>query len=608
MRRPELRIESETLWTPGVNPRAATFAAGSASGRAPDQPFTAEVPGAAESGVYRAHMYHTKVPPGAIEPYIKYYTSPGGVVLDPFCGSGMTGVAALRLSRRALLVDLSPFATFLAYNHCAYVDVAELRTVLRAVLEKVRPAVEPAYRVECPGCGSRATIRYVVWSDVFRCPACYKPYVLWDAAISVRRRVLSRFRCPHCRTLIRKQLQDRIGSRPVAMEVKCPNRCSTSEVPAMESGYIDGKNTGARLWWPTDPIPDGLDELSRVRRSDVKTVSDLFTRRNLEAIARLWAAAAEVEPASLRARALFAITAIMVRASRLIKYIPSRRTAPGPILGTMYLPSLSAEINVLELFERRLRTLCAAAAQIPASASNALCVSTQSATDLSPIPDGSIDYVFTDPPFGRGIMYSELNFLWESWLGWRTDQALEAVVSRSQSKGVAEYGRLMEAAFGEICRVLRPGGWMTLVFHNTQAAVWAEIQRGVENAGFSIESVQTLDKPRETFKQVTADGAVGHDVVVNCRRAPASKPPSRAGDPVAALRKLIDSAPAGACKERTARHLHARLVGHMVMSRTVMTLDYQDVLRLLDQHFEQKNGYWFRRSGRQCLTKKTKPL
>ncbi len=595
MMRPELRLEGELVWTPGANPRAAAFAAGPAPGRAPDKPFTAEVRGAAGSAAYRAHMYHTKVPQEAIEPYIEYYTSPGGVVLDPFCGSGMTGVAALRRGRRALLIDLSPFATFLAYNHCAYVDAAELRAALRLVLEKVRPTLEPMYRVECPRCSSPTTIRYVVWSDVFRCPACRKPYVLWDAAVDAARRVLSEFRCPHCRKSIRKRFDDRIGSRPVAMEIKCPNGCSVREVPVEESGDADRGDADLGLWWPTDPIPEGLDELSRVRRSGANTVSDLFTRRNLEAVARLWAAAAEVEPVRLRARALFALTAILVRASRLIKYIPARHMAPGPILGTMYLPSLSAEINVLELFERRLRTLCRAAAEIPASAADALCVSTQSATDLSPIPDASIDYVFTDPPFGHNIMYSEMNFLWESWLGWRTRPEMEAIVSRSQSKGIREYGRLMEAAFAEIRRVLRPGGWMTLVFHNTQAAVWAEIQRGIEKAKFSIESVQTLDKPRETFKQVTAQGAVGHDVVVNCRRAVSPRPRSGGGDPVATLGDFLDGAPAGPCRERTARHLHARLVGDMMLSGATMALDYQDVLRLLERHFEQRDGYWFRR-------------
>ena len=360
------------------------------------------------------------------------------------------------------------------------------------------------------------------------------------------------------------------------------------------------------LWYPTDEIPLGLDELSRVRRSGVTTVAGLFTERNLAALARLWAEAAKLHPAALRARALFAVTAIMVRASRLIKYIPSRRIAPGPILGTMYLPSFSAEISVLGLFERRIRTLCRAAQDARPGSIDDLCISTESAGELSAVPDATIDYVFTDPPFGHNIMYSELNFLWESWLGWRTDRGPEAVVSRSQRKGVDEYAELMAAAFAEIPRVLRPGCWMTLVFHNSRADVWAAIQRGVEAAGFSVEAVQTLDTSHETFKQVTAEGAVGYDVVVNCRKAPcgavrrAPAEPSVANEATAILRKLIDEAPEAPCKERTARYLHARLTGELMKSGAVVTLDYTDILQLLRDNFEAQGEHWSI-----CPTKKT---
>ena len=32
------------------------------------------------------------------------------------------------------------------------------------------------------------------------------------------------------------------------------------------------------------------------------------------------------------------------------------------------------------------------------------------------LPDSSVDYVFTDPPFGSNIYYSEASHIWESWL------------------------------------------------------------------------------------------------------------------------------------------------------------------------------------------------
>ena len=68
------------------------------------------------STIYRAHSYHTKVPPAAIAPFIEAFTESGDLVSDPFCGSGMTGVAALDLGRNALLSDLSPAAVHIARN------------------------------------------------------------------------------------------------------------------------------------------------------------------------------------------------------------------------------------------------------------------------------------------------------------------------------------------------------------------------------------------------------------------------------------------------------------------------------------------------------------
>ncbi len=600
----EVSIDLGPIWAPGKNEHLGAFAAaGAHTAKRISAPFARDVRGTKGSPAYRAHMYHTKVPPEAIAPYIEHYTARGETVLDPFCGSGMTGVAALRLGRRAILNDLSPFATFLACNQTLPVDPGELRKALSSVLKQLRPILEPMYRSVCPRCDGPATVKYAVWSDVLRCPECDHKYVLWDAAMQDDGRLKQEYRCPACRAELRKKLKDRVGSEPVLEQLLCRGSCGASEAPA--GPVPDIADDG--FWYPTDPIPEGLDELSRVHRSGIRTVDGLFTRRNRAALAALWDAAMRIERPDLRARALFAVTAIMVRASRLIKYLHTRRMVPGPIIGTMYLPSLSAEINVLEMFSRRISALCRAAEDLRPhrgdKAAEDVCITTQSATDLSAIPDNSVDYVFTDPPFGHNIMYSELNLLWESWLGWRTDPSDEAVVSRSQGKDVPDYGELMAAAFAEARRVLRPGRWMTLVFHNTRADVWDVIRRGVESAGFRVEAVQTLDKSHETFKQVRSDGAVGYDVVVNCRKAaPVNGRQITFADPVRILEGLLDEAPDPPCKERTARYLHARLTGELVRTGQPVSLDYRELLELLEEHFPRCGEYWLR-----CPTKKQKP-
>ena len=79
-------------------------------------PFAQSVKAGKNSPIYNAHSYHTKVPPEGIVPYIEHYTGPGDLILDPFCGSGMTGVAALMTGRHAILNDLSPAAVHIARN------------------------------------------------------------------------------------------------------------------------------------------------------------------------------------------------------------------------------------------------------------------------------------------------------------------------------------------------------------------------------------------------------------------------------------------------------------------------------------------------------------
>jgi DNA modification methylase len=57
-------------------------------------------------------------PPDLIKPCILAGTKPGDVVLDPFGGSGTTGMVALELGRRAVLVELNPEYTKLCDERC----------------------------------------------------------------------------------------------------------------------------------------------------------------------------------------------------------------------------------------------------------------------------------------------------------------------------------------------------------------------------------------------------------------------------------------------------------------------------------------------------------
>lgn len=112
-------------------------------------------------------------------------------------------------------------------------------------------------------------------------------------------------------------------------------------------------------------------------------------------------------------------------------------------------------------------------------------------------------------------MYSELNFLWEALFRVFTNNKPEAIENSTQGKGPREYQELMEKCFAEYYRVLKPGRWMTVVFHNSQNRIWNAIQEAIMRAGFVIADVRTLDKKQGTFKQVTSTTAVKQDLVIS---------------------------------------------------------------------------------------------
>ena len=134
-------------------------------------------------------------------------------------------------------------------------------------------------------------------------------------------------------------------------------------------------------------------------------------------------------------------------------------------------------------------------------------ITTQSTTDLKNVPENCVDYIFTDPPFGDNLNYSELNAIWESWIGVQTQNSSEAVVNKSQGKGLLEYQSLMMDCFKQYYRVLKPNRWMTVEFHNSKNAVWNAIQEAIQRVGFVIADVRTLDKQKGTTKQLSSTSA-----------------------------------------------------------------------------------------------------
>jgi len=166
--------------------------------------------------------------------------------------------------------------------------------------------------------------------------------------------------------------------------------------------------------------------------------------------------------------------------SLLNRYSPSHFSQVNRALnGVYYVASQSSEVSPWYILDGKLKRLKRPFRALSAKLSTVL-TTTGDCASLA-VRDESVDYIFTDPPFGENIYYADLNYLVESWH--RVLTKPEAIVERAKEKDILDYQALMRACFEEDARVLKPGRWMSVVFHNSANAVWRPIQEALGAAG-----------------------------------------------------------------------------------------------------------------------------
>ncbi len=585
------------------------------------EPHASDVKSGKTSIIYNAHSYHTKVPPEGIAHFVRHYTKPGEIILDPFCGTGMTGLAALLENRNALLLDISPVASFIAFNYCTPFDREKFIQAESQIQKEMQKLVAWLYETRCEKCGRKAEIECTVWSEELQCPRCNTHFPLWASSVINDKNIMKKFKCPSCAKDLDRAKCTKVGKTPIKVVFDCPNckrheqKVSESELarireienrfnaisdnsffPKTDLNEWPVNENGKPLWYPSSRMPEG-DESRRNDRIGITQVNHFYTARNLWALAKLWYLISKVEDERTRIALQFVFTSFNPSlVSHLTRYNFGKR-GNGPLSGTLYVPGFSAERNVLSIWNNKKKDVIKLFSLIQTKAESV--VTNQSATDLGNVPCNSIDYVFTDPPFGSNLMYSELNFIWESWLRNLTDTKNEAIINKTQGKGIAEYKSLMSDAFKEIYRVLKPGRWMTLVFHNSDGDVWQAIQEGLSQSGFSVAMIGTFDKKQRSFKQVTSTGAVGYDVVINCYKPKATAKNGIKGKTTnTAIRGFLADQllklPLVHNEERTPRMLHSKTIGFfMQQNKPLKNLSFEDFQKILRSNFREIDEHWY---------------
>ncbi|WP_347268899.1 DNA methyltransferase [Paracoccus sp. (in: a-proteobacteria)] len=656
-----LAMSDPPYYTACPNPWLSEFV--SHSGRPYDpaaqyarEPMAVDVSVGKTDAIYTAHSYHTKVPHLAIVPSILHFTNPGDVVLDGFSGSGMTGLAAqwcqtappefrhkLEMerkkaglaapkwgARRAVINDLSPAATFIGANYNLEFDVREFEKAGTKLLAEAEKEFGWMYETIHSDGKRKYQIEYVVWSDVLNCSTCSGEFVFADVALDDETQVVSdTVCCPHCGAEGSKEQMDlrfesvidprtqeiievtkrvpvriqyRIGrdkhvKKPDERDLEIIRKISQLEIPSS---------------LPLDELPDcQMSRVGRMRTTKTTAVHLMYLPRAAQAMSFLWEKANQHPDHRISLMLRYFIEQGIRGMSTLNRYKPIQHGKLGgtqvglDLPGVFYVPSLISEVSPWAQFEGKLKRLVKTFSSFNGRNGDVF-VSTGSA-DRIPLPENSVDYIFTDPPFGENIYYADLNFLVEAWHGVKTDPKPEAIVDRVRKKEVSDYQHLMQRCFKEYHRVLKPGRWMTVVFSNSRASVWNAIQVALQQSGFVVAEVNALDKKQRSFQQGVSPNTVKQDLVISvykpnggleARLSERGAAPESAWDFVEThLRQLpVSKSKSGILEiviERDPRRIYDRMVAWFVRHDFPVPLSTEEFLEGLRSRFTERDGMIF---------------
>lgn len=439
----------------------------------------------AHTPMYVMHKFWARKPHNVVNEYIKHYSKKGEIILDPFSGSGPSAIEAIKEGRKAVAIDLNPIANFITRITAVPVELDKLRHTYRKIKDNVEKEILNFYKTTCLSCHKQVTIICCVWER--------EKNELQEV----------RYFCPKC--------NERLS--------KIPDEEDLEGIRQLDLKKIED-------WYPKDALrySNSVEFKEGTHVQGLDTIPNLFTHRNLRSLSIIYREIENIDDQLEKDVFKFAFTSMVHLASNMTPVRPTRPFSSFWPVHRYWIPPIYMESNVWLLFESAvegrqgiLKGKEDSNSQIKRfqeaktfddllNDANIL-ISNQSSLDLSEIPSASIDYVFTDPPYGGSIQYFELSTLWISWLkGMHNDVKFnlnfkdEVTINENQGKDFEYYHNMLRRAFEEVHRVLKAGRWLTVTFHNTDIKIYNSIIKAIVLAGFDLEKTVYQPPARASAK------------------------------------------------------------------------------------------------------------
>jgi 16S rRNA G966 N2-methylase RsmD len=429
------------------------------------------------SSEYLIHKYWSRKPANVVRALIERYTRPGDLVIDPFCGSGVTLIEAARLGRRSVGIDVNPIAALLTRVSVTRIDLTELRRHWKRLLEAWLPSCRRAY----PAVAGRS-IRHCVHTALIPCGGCDQSFRA-DQCPKER----NRYRCPACGAALNTSIAHASGTVVTAVQL--------GDGTLVTDPAIVAAQTEASARWCCPPAVRRRFDVPLVPNRRIlayagMSTATLFTPRNFSLLARFADLIHDANLAApIRDALLVVLTSAVASCSRLIAYRGNMAgggpawTVPG-----FWVPPVHLERNPFTHLAARFRKVERGLAALQRGERPEAAVYPDDAADrLERLHTAGTraQYIFADPPYGDSVPFLEFCQIWNCWDP-RATAALdrEVVVSDRDTppSDWEDYASRLATALRRCNAILAADGHLTLTFNNLELRAWHALLRAVQEA------------------------------------------------------------------------------------------------------------------------------
>ena len=602
------------------------------------------------TSMYNMVRFWGRKPQNLVRSYIEQYTDEGETVLDPFSGSGVTALEALRANRRGIYNDLNPLFRHIARTTAVHVELDELEAGFDTVMENLRyrrHRVGSAdgdaqrsfwwlYETTCRNCGyeqartleTTATRVYSPSQDQVSEPMTGDGTLdtlateiydqLRDAGRLSHDALVERIDLDEFGNARKSEITRAINQRlfengyirieedvPNELKYACPECDASGTVPLDdrdETKLERMSELSPPYCYPDNELvyPNGQEFYTC--RPGTERVDKLFTDRNLIALSILRHEIRRLEEQDFSRAVVDALlltfVAILEHVSRM-----QRPNKKGWAAKNYVIHPENLELNVAHAFRNRFSTVLDGMREANRELNRGEPVGDRGqfvqgdARDL-PIGDQSVQYVFTDPEYGDAVQYFELSYMANSWLDSSVNWEDEIVVNPRQEKSRERYEEMLTAAFEEVFRVLESGGYLTVTFHSSELRYWNSLMYAIQQAGFEyVDAVYQVPAQEYTnWINRRKPGTMNGDIYITFQRPETrERPELDFGDIQEVRRSILEEAKrvirlhdGRATYDQLVRGVTLRLIeDNRMHSEQVRDFDYR---RLFDDYLERTDG------------------